>query len=89
VIKNLSQRKSFLGLGDVHYYNYNVDTWNGDNYPITRFLSETGVESMPSLQTWQEASNSSDDFNFESKLVENREHHGGGQNQMMFVSKFS
>ena len=64
-----------------------MDTWNGDNYPITRFLSETGIESMPSLQTWQEASNTSDDFSFESKLVENREHHGDGQNEMMFVLK--
>ena len=66
-----------------------MNTWNGDNYPITRFLSETGVESMPSLQTWQEATNASEDFNFESKLVENREHHGDGQHQMMFVSNFS
>jgi hypothetical protein len=65
-----------------------MDTWNGENYPITRFLSETGVESMPSLQTWKETTNSSEDLNFESQLVENREHHGNGQNQMMFVSKF-
>jgi hypothetical protein len=65
-----------------------MNTWDGDNYPITRFLSETGVESMPSLQTWKEATNASEDFTFESKLVENREHHGNGQSQMMFVSKF-
>ncbi len=81
------KRKSSLNLGDVHYYNYNMDTWNGDNYPITRFLSETGVESMPSLETWQEATNSSEDFNFTSTLVENREHHGNGQQEMMFVSE--
>ncbi len=65
-----------------------MNTWNGENYPITRFLSETGVESMPSLQTWQEATNNTEDFNFESTLVENREHHGDGQHQMMFVYKF-
>jgi hypothetical protein len=64
-----------------------MDTWDGDNYPITRFLSETGVESMPSLQTWQQATNLSEDFNFTSKFVEDREHHGNGQQQMMFVSK--
>lgn len=65
-----------------------MDTWNGENYPITRFLSETGVESMPSLQTWQEATNATADFNFESALVENRDHHGNGQNEMMFVFEF-
>jgi hypothetical protein len=64
-----------------------MNTWNGDNYPITRFLSETGVESMPSLETWQQATNSREDFNFTSTLVENREHHGNGQQEMMFVSK--
>jgi hypothetical protein len=62
-----------------------VDTWNENNYPIRRFLSETGVESMPSLQTWKETTNSTDDFNFMSILVENREHHDNGQQQMMFV----
>ncbi len=65
-----------------------MDTWNGDNYPITRFLSETGVESMPSLETWQEATNASEDLNFDSKLVINRDHHPHGQDQMMFVSEF-
>ncbi len=66
-----------------------MDTWNGENYPITRFLSETGVESMPSLQTWEEVTNVSEDLNFDSKLVENREHYGDGQHGMMFVSIFS
>jgi hypothetical protein len=64
-----------------------MNTWNGDNYPITRFLSETGVESMPSLETWLQTTNSSEDLNFTSALVQNREHHGNGQQEMMFVSK--
>ncbi len=62
-----------------------MDTWNGDNYPISRFLSETGVESMPSLETWQQATNFSEDFNFTSTFVVNRDHHEYGQIQMMFV----
>jgi hypothetical protein len=41
---------------------------------------------MPSLETWQQATNFSEDFNFTSILVENREHHGNGQQEMMFVS---
>jgi beta-mannosidase len=63
-----------------------MDTWKGGNYPITRFLSETGVESMPSLETWQQATNDSEDLNYTSAFVEHREHHGNGQQEMMFVS---
>jgi beta-mannosidase len=84
MISNIKE-KLISFLGDVHYYNYNMDTWNQENYPITRFLSETGVESMPSIETWQEITNSSEDWNFTSTLVQNREHHGNGQQEMMFV----
>ncbi|CAF4056239.1 unnamed protein product [Rotaria sordida] len=70
-------------FGDVHYYNYFMDTWKPDNYPIVRFMSETGVESMPSIETWQQVSNSTKDWNFRSALVQNREHHGNGQEEMM------
>ncbi|UJR18128.1 hypothetical protein I4U23_005028 [Adineta vaga] len=35
--------------GDVHFYGFNNDTWNPATYPITRFLSETGMNSLPSL----------------------------------------
>jgi len=64
-----------------------MDTWNPDNYPITRFLSETGVQSMPSIETWQQATNFSADWNFTSTFVQNRQHHDNGQQEMMFVSK--
>jgi hypothetical protein len=64
-----------------------MDTWNPDNYPITRFMSETGVESMPSVETWQQITNVTEDLNFTSALVEHREHHGNGQQQIMSVLK--
>lgn len=85
-MKMIHIRNKYLSIGDVHYYNYNMDTWNGDNYPIARFLSETGVESMPSVETWKQATNSSEDLSFTSAFVENREHHDPGQKEMMFVS---
>ena len=87
-IYDIEKKTICLNLGDVHYYNYNTDTWDGDIYPITRFLSETGVQSMPSLETWQQATNVSEDFNFTSAFVEYRDHHGNGQQEMMFVSDF-
>lgn len=66
-----------------------MDTWNGDNYPITRFLSETGVESMASLETWLESTNDTQDLTFQSKFVNNREHHENGQEEMMLVFTLS
>jgi hypothetical protein len=44
---------------------------------------------MPSLETWQQATNISEYFNFTSTFVENRDHHEYGQIQMMFVSDFN
>ncbi len=43
---------------------------------------------MPSLETWQQATNVSEDLNFTSTFVETRDHHPHGQQQMMFVSHF-
>ncbi|CAF1079907.1 unnamed protein product [Rotaria sp. Silwood1] len=40
--------------GDVHFYGFNNDSWNPTTYPITRFLSETGMNSLPSLDTWRQ-----------------------------------
>jgi beta-mannosidase len=77
-----------LNLGDVHYYNYQIDSWNPKNYPIARFLSETGVESMPSMRTWQQSTNYTEDFNYTSTFVVNRDHHPDGQHQMMYVTSF-
>lgn len=66
-----------------------MDSWNGDNYPITRFLSETGVQSMPSIGTWTQVTNLTEDLNFTSDFVINRDHHYNGQYEMMFVQLIS
>jgi hypothetical protein len=42
-------------------------------------LSETGVESIPSVGTWQQVTNVTEDLNFKSAFVEHREHHTNGQ----------
>lgn len=39
--------------GDVHYYNYFVDPWDSSNYPRARFVSEYGIQSYPSRDTFQ------------------------------------
>ena len=75
-------RKLVFLLGDVHFYGFTDDPWNYTTYPITRFLSETGVQSFPSLDTWQEATNKQSDFNFKSSFVQHREHSTNRLNQL-------
>lgn len=44
---------------------------------------------MPSLETWKQVTNSSEDFDFLSAFTQYRNHHGNGQQEMMFVSNFN
>ncbi|CAF0879148.1 unnamed protein product [Adineta ricciae] len=60
--------------GDVHFYGYGIDSWDPRTYPITRFLSETGIQSLPSLDTWKQATSNPVDFNFNSSFLQHREH---------------
>ncbi|CAF0817691.1 unnamed protein product [Adineta ricciae] len=60
--------------GDVHFYGYQDDSWNPNTYPITRFLSETGIQSLPSLDTWFETTNNQSELTFNSSFILHREH---------------
>jgi hypothetical protein len=44
---------------------------------------------MPSLETWQQATNDSENFNFTGAFIKYRDHHPHGEQQMMFVSDFN
>ena len=72
-------------LGDVHFYGYGNDSWDPRTYPITRFLSETGMQSLPSLATWCEATTNPSDLELRSDFVRHREHSIGQIDGMMFV----
>ena len=66
--------------GDVHYYNYADGPLEWTVYPKTRFASEYGFQSFPSLQTLASVTNVSDlvvPIN-ESLLMEHRQHLPGG-----------
>jgi hypothetical protein len=76
-------------LGDVHFYGYEDDSWNSTTYPITRFLSETGIQSLPSLDTWYETTTNLSDLTFNSSHVLHREHSENQTNAMMFVQFLS
>ncbi len=71
--------------GDVHFYGFTNDTWNPTTYPVTRFMSETGLICLPSLDTWYQITSNISDLDFFSDLVEHRQHYGDGQRLMMSV----
>ena len=76
---------SIASLGDVHFYGYQDDSWDPRTYPITRFLSETGIQSLPSLETWYQATDNATDLNLQSAFLRHREHSGGQIEAMMLV----
>ena len=73
-------------LGDVHFYGYSQDSWNPNTYPIARFLSETGIQALPSLDTWLQVTQNVSDFQFLSSFVHHREHSLGRLVQMRYVT---
>ena len=70
--------------GDVHYYNYGDEPLDWTIYPKTRFASEYGFQSYPSLQTLASVTNISDLVIPISKslLMEHRQHLPGGRDYM-------
>lgn len=61
-------------FGDNHYYNYLSDLWSMDTYPKTRFCSEYGFQSVPSLETLSTATDDPNDLHIESFFMQHREH---------------
>ncbi|XP_022688923.1 beta-mannosidase-like isoform X1 [Varroa jacobsoni] len=61
--------------GDVHFYNYLMDSWKPNNFPTSRFVSEFGFQSFPSLRTWSQATDNLNDLVFPlSELANHRQH---------------
>ena len=77
--------------GDVHYYNYVADGWDPNSYPITRFMSEFGFQSLPSLSTLLTAYDSSNDLSLFSPLNNHRQHNESGNEELLYeiLSHFS
>ncbi|XP_056124978.1 beta-mannosidase isoform X2 [Rhinichthys klamathensis goyatoka] len=68
--------------GDTHYYSYYNDCWDWTAFPRTRFASEYGFQSWPSLSTLRKVSVSSD-WDFSSNFSSHRQHHEDGNQQML------
>ncbi len=58
----------------MHFYGFKDDTLDPTTYPITRFLSETGMISFPSLDSWLPVIQTAEDLHYESPFMKHREH---------------
>ncbi|KAK7576622.1 hypothetical protein V9T40_012908 [Parthenolecanium corni] len=74
--------------GDVHFFDYNHDSWLIDNYPMTRFASEYGYQSLPSYSTLQKVTTPEDLRSFKSKFFQHRQHSPGGQRSLIHLISF-
>ncbi|XP_064471506.1 beta-mannosidase-like isoform X2 [Ornithodoros turicata] len=74
--------------GDVHYYNYDDNPWDSNTYPKARLVSEFGIQSFPSRDTFLTAAAESFlEFPF-TKFIGFRQHIIlGNGNIMNFVTK--
>ena len=50
-------------FGDLHFYNYDADGWDPSSFPVSRMMSEFGVQSLPSFSTLSDAYLMPDDAN--------------------------
>lgn len=61
--------------GDTDFYNYDTAvSFDYSTYPVGRFADEFGFQSMPSLESWQQAIGPAD-LEFNSTVVLLRNHH--------------
>ena len=81
-----------LKYGDLHFYDYYINSWEPGSWPIPRLASEYGFQSFPSYSTLQKVY-SVDDLDFYSDLNEHRQHRDSQEGnkeiewQIMFHTK--
>ncbi|XP_029170747.1 beta-mannosidase [Nylanderia fulva] len=76
-------------FGDVHYYNYLRNGWDITQYPRTRFCSEYGFQSWPSMYTLVTAVESAKDLNVGSDFVQHRQHLPFGNEYMRLLISYN
>ncbi|PVD35823.1 hypothetical protein C0Q70_02792 [Pomacea canaliculata] len=67
--------------GDVHFYDYNMDQWKPDGFPIPRMTTEFGLQSWCNFDTLLDVFEE-EDLSYYSDQAVHREHHQGGLAQM-------
>ena len=74
----IAKNPADVKYGDMHFYDYKMNGWLPESYPIPRLMSEYGVQSMPSFAALQEVYIMPRDADFHGKLNDHREHHENG-----------
>ncbi|KAJ8985911.1 hypothetical protein NQ317_010668 [Molorchus minor] len=74
--------------GDVHYYNYILDSCDSNIYPIPRFASEYGYQALPSVESLLTATNNVSDLDLNGEFMDHRQHHPSGNLQMKLLVDF-
>lgn len=60
-----------------------ANLWNSEIYPMTRFASEYGVQSLPSLESFAPVT-LPQDLVINSNFILHRQHHLGGYKEMSY-----
>ncbi|KAH0822208.1 hypothetical protein GEV33_000583 [Tenebrio molitor] len=74
--------------GDDHYYSNNKDSFDVDIYPVPRFSSEYGYQSMPCVSSWLAATDNLTDLNINSDFMNHRQHHPDGNDPLKKLTEF-
>ncbi|VDP32739.1 unnamed protein product [Schistosoma margrebowiei] len=77
--------------GDIHYYTYSGDLWSESNYVLGRFISEFGIQSIPSPLAWARSiSNISDPKQWDvfGSLMDHRQHHQLGHQMLRLALEY-
>ncbi|XP_046686486.1 beta-mannosidase-like isoform X2 [Homalodisca vitripennis] len=74
--------------GDLHWYEYTLNLWKSAIVPKTRFASEYGIMSLPSLESFSNIT-LPEDLSLSSELMMSRQHHLGGYMQMIFEIQYN
>ncbi|XP_054169104.1 beta-mannosidase-like [Oppia nitens] len=81
----LSNSPQDNAFGDVHFYYYHSDAWDWTRYPNTRFSSEYGFQSFPSVKSLSKVVNISDLRYPLSDAISIRQHHTNGNNEIYYL----
>ncbi|VDQ03711.1 unnamed protein product, partial [Trichobilharzia regenti] len=78
-------------FGDIHFYIYFGNLWSESNYKVSRFISEFGLQSLPSALAWARSiTNISDSkhWNIFDSLMNHRQHHSLGSAMLQLPLKY-
>lgn len=67
----------------VHFYDYTSDTFDPTIYPIPRFASEYGFQSLPSADSFLKDTDNATNLYIYSDFMKYRQHHPSGNAQLL------